>query len=165
MKKQLLVLIGVIFVSLAHANESLPDGEKQAMGAYKKAVALWYDAFSTNDPRLLDTILDKNWVDIPAPPGQPPGPEGAKQILLELVTTFPDLKVSIKDVLQDGNKVVVRSEISGTQTKLFMGIPARDRKIVIQAIDIHELKEGKIVRTWHTEDWMTGLRQMGAFEK
>ena len=61
--------------------------------------------------------------------------------------------------------MVVRSEISGIQTKPFMGIPARNRKLVIQAVDIHEFKDGKIVRTWHTEDWMTGLHQLGAFEK
>lgn len=73
--------------------------------------------------------------------------------------------MAIQDVLQDGNKVVVRSEISGTQTLPFMGVPARQRKLAIQAIDIHEFKDGKIVRTWHTEDWMTGLLQLGAFEK
>jgi predicted ester cyclase len=96
---------------------------------------------------------------------QPPGPKGAKQILRELSMTFSDLKVSIQEVLQDGNKVVVRSEISGTQAQPFMGIPATNRKLIIQAIDIHEFKDGKIIRTWHTEDWMTGLHQLGAFEK
>jgi len=30
---------------------------------------------------------------------------------------------------------------------------------------VHEFKDGKIIRTWHTEDWMSGLRQLGVFEK
>jgi steroid delta-isomerase-like uncharacterized protein len=164
MRTQLVVLFGVALCSLAHAEDGITNG-KAAMNTYKKDVTLWYDAFSKNDPLLLDRILDENWVDIPAAPTQPPGPKGAKQILLELSTTFSDLKVSVQDVLQDGNKVVVRSEISGTQIKPFMGVPARNRKLVIQAVDIHEFKDGKIVRTWHTEDWMTGLYQLGAFEK
>jgi len=46
-----------------------------------------------------------------------------------------------------------------------MGIPPKNRKLAIQAIDIHEVRNGKIVRTWHTEDWLTGLHQLGAFEK
>jgi hypothetical protein len=33
--------------------------------------------------------------------------------------------------------------------------------MTIQAVDIHEIRDGKIVRTWHTEDWMTGFRQLG----
>lgn len=145
------------------------DTPQQAVAAIAQnpgaKFTLWYEAFSKNDPLLLDRILDENWVDIPAAPAQPPGPKGAKQILLELSTTFSDLKVSVQDVLQDGNKVVVRSEISGTQIKPFMGVPARNRKLVIQAVDIHEFRDRKIVRTWHTEDWMTGLHQLGAFEK
>lgn len=42
-----------------------------------------------------------------------------------------------------------------------MGFPAKNRKMAIQAIDIHEFKDGKILRTWHTEDWLTGLHQLG----
>ena len=130
-----------------------------------KDVALWYEAFNRKDPALLERILSENWVDIPPAPGQPAGPEGAKQILVELTTAFPDLAIRIEDVLQDGNKVIVRSEIAGTQRNAFMGFPARNRRMAIQAIDIHEFKDGKIVRTWHTEDWMTGLHQLGILGK
>lgn len=128
-------------------------------------VTLWYAAFDKHDPSLIDKILDKNWVDIPAAPGQPPGPEGAKRILDELTTSFPDLKVTIAEILQDGNKVIVRSEISGTHQAVFMGFPARNRRLTIQAIDIHEFRDGKIVRTWHTEDWLTGLHQLGVLRR
>jgi hypothetical protein len=46
-----------------------------------------------------------------------------------------------------------------------MGFPAKNREMAIQAVDIHEFTDGKIVRTWHTENWMTGLHQSGVFEK
>ena len=78
---------------------------------------------------------------------------------------FPDLNLTIKDVLQDGDKIVVRGEMTGTQSQAFMGFPSRNRKMAIQDVDIHEFNHGKIVRTWHTEDWMSGLRQLGVFEK
>ncbi|MGH2397194.1 MAG: ester cyclase [bacterium] len=130
-----------------------------------KDVALWYEAFNRKDPALLERILSEKWVDIPPVPGQPAGPEGAKQILIELTTAFPDLAITIEDVLQDGNKVIVRSEIAGTQRNAFMGFPTKNRRMAIQAIDIHEFKDGKIVRTWHTEDWMTGFHQLGILGK
>ena len=128
-------------------------------------VTPWYEAFDKNKPALLDAILSKDWVDIPAAPGQPVGPAGAKHVLAELATTFPGLRITIKDTLQDGNKVAVRSEITATQRGPFLGFPAKNRTMTIQAIDIHEFQGGRIVRTWHTEDWMTGLRQLGIFEK
>jgi predicted ester cyclase len=111
---------------------------------------------------MLDQILAPEWVDIPPPPGVPSEPAGAKRTLAMLTTTFPDLRIIVEDIVQDGGKVVVRSTISGTQRANFMG--AQGRRLSNQAVDIHEFKDGKIIRTWHTEDWMTGLNQLGAFE-
>jgi len=137
----------------------------EGMNTDKRTASLWYQAFSTKDAALLDRILDPNWVDIPAAPDQPPGPEGVKPLLTRLTTTFPDLKLTIADILQDGDKVVVRAEMVGTQREGFMGFPSKNRRMSIQVVDIHQIKDGKIVRTWHTEDWMTGLHQLGVFEK
>jgi steroid delta-isomerase-like uncharacterized protein len=135
------------------------------MDDHKKDVTIWYEAFNTQDPRLVDRILSDDWVDIPAAPGQPPGREGMKHLIAELTTSFPDLKVRNEEILQDGNKVIVRSRLTGTQRGTFVGLPAKNRALNIMAIDIHEFRDGKIVRTWHTEDWLTGLHQLGAFEK
>ena len=154
--KQSLALLALILCTSAPA---------QQRNAPMKDVALWYEAFNRKDPALLERILSEKWVDIPPAPGQPAGPEGAKQILVELTTAFPDLAIRIEDVLQDGNKVIVRSEIAGTQRNAFMGFPTKNRRMAIQAIDIHEFKDGKIVRTWHTEDWMTGFHQLGILGK
>jgi len=135
-----------------------PGGD---VSSNKKDVLRWYEAFNTKHPALVDSILSEDWVDVPPAPGQLSGRQGAKNILVELTTAFPDLKIKVEDVLQDGNRVVVRSEISGTQRGSFMGLPAQNRTMTIIAIDIHEFKDGRIVRTWHTEDWLTGLRQLG----
>jgi steroid delta-isomerase-like uncharacterized protein len=156
MKKYFLTLLSLTLCSHAIAENK---------DTYMKDVTLWYEAFNMKDPALLDRVLSGNWVDIPSAPGQPPGPEGAKKILAELTTALPDLTIKIEEVLQDGSKVIVRSTISGTQRAALMGFPAKDRRMAIQAIDIHEFKDGKIIRTWHTEDWMTGLHQLGVFEK
>jgi len=153
----LLFFLGVMMIG--------PNAHAADVRADKKNVSLWYDAFSKKDPALLDRILSKNWVDIPPAPDQPPGPAGARQILVELTTAFPNLDIKIEDGLQEGNKVIVRSRISGTQRGALMGFPAKNREMSIQAIDIHEFKDGKIVRTWHTEDWMSGFHQLGVFDK
>ena len=78
---------------------------------------------------------------------------------------FPDLKVVNEDIIDAGDKVVVRSTISGTQAAAFAGFPSRGKPFSIMAIDIHEFKDGKVVRTWHIENWLGGLFQMGAFNK
>ena len=160
-------LVGLTLCSSAPAqNSNAPEKLiTKTMNDQKKIAALWYEAFDKKNPEILDRILAKDWTDIPPAPNQPAGPEGAKQILAELRTTFPDLKIKIEDMVQEEDKVVVRSTITGTQKGPLIGFPAKNHSMSIQAIDIHEIKDGKIVRTWHTEDWMTGLHQLGVFEK
>src|SRR5919106_1709694 len=129
MKLRLIALLAAVLSIAASAQER---------SAVANNAALWYDAFHKNDPSLLDRILAEQWVDIPPAPGQPPGPQGAKQILTELRTAFPDLTIEIRDVVEQGNKVVVRSEIAGTQRGPFLGRAPKGRNLKIQAIDIHE---------------------------
>jgi steroid delta-isomerase-like uncharacterized protein len=133
---------------------------------YRKDVALWYKAFDKHAPAILDTILSENWYESPTEPGtKPAGREDVKRMLVALTSTFPDFAIKIEDIIQEGNKVVVRATITGTQAKEFRGFASKNRKMIMQAIDIHEFKDGRIIHTWHSEDWMTGLHQLGVFEK
>jgi len=84
--------------------EDKNTNKNEDMNAHKKTVTLWYEAFTKKDPALLDQILHDDWVDIPGAPGTPLGPAGVKPLLAQLITTFPDLKLTIEDILQDGNK-------------------------------------------------------------
>jgi predicted ester cyclase len=162
-EKYLLTLLALILCSCTRTKT--PETDRKAnMNNYKKEATLWYEAFTNKDPALLDRILHKTWVDIPSPRGTPAGPEGVKPLLIGLTTIFPDLKLTVEDILQDRDTVVVRARMAGTQQEAFMGFPAKHRKMDIQVVDIHEFKGGKIFRTWQTEDWMSGLRQSGVFE-
>jgi steroid delta-isomerase-like uncharacterized protein len=131
----------------------------------RKIASQWYEAFARHEAGLLEKILAPSWVDIPSPPDAPHGPEAAKAAMAMLVSAFPDFDIKIEDIIQDGNKVVVRSTITGTQRQAFAGLPATGRSMKIQAVDIHEIENGKIIRTWHTEAWMTGLRELGHFSR
>ena len=163
MKRHLLIMLGLILCSCSYAQDGNTK-RKEGMSDYKQQATLWYEAFSKGDPTILDRILSEDWVDIPSSPGTPSGPTGVKPLLTRLRITFPDLNLTIKDILQDGNKVVVRAEMTGTQREAFLGLASKNRKMSIQVVDIDEFEDGKIVRTWHTEDWLTGLRQLGVFE-
>ena len=126
---------------------------------------LFYQAFSANQPDLLDQVLAPEWEDIPLNPGQKPGRDAFKPMVGGFHQIFPDLKITNEDIIESGNKVVVRSTVEGTQASDFAGFPSKGRPMKIMAIDIHEFKDGKVIRTWHIEDWLSGLFQMGAFEK
>ena len=75
---------------------------------------------------------------------------------------IPDLKWDIKDVMVDGNRIVVRSEASGTPVGPFFGVAAAGKSFKIMTIDIHTIKDGKAITAHHVEDWASALRQLSA---
>ncbi len=73
---------------------------------------------------------------------------------------IPDLAWDIKDIIADGDKIVVRSEASGTPDADFMGVPHGGKRFSIMTIDIHTVAGGKLIRAHHVEDWASALRQL-----
>jgi len=79
--------------------------------------------FAHHDAALLEKILTPSWVDIPSPPDAPHGPEAAKALMAILVGAFPDFDIQVEDIIQDGNKVVVRSTSQARSSRLLLAYP------------------------------------------
>ncbi len=75
---------------------------------------------------------------------------------------IPDLNWVVEEMIQEGNKVVVRSRATGTPVGPLFGVDGKGKSFDILAIDIHTVENGKIVRTYHVEDWAGALRQLSA---
>jgi predicted ester cyclase len=107
-----------------------------------------YEPFNTGDTSVYDTVLAEDWVDTPLGQGQQPGREGFKPIIGIFRGVFPDLQLTIEDVLVAGDKAAVRSTIRATQQGELLGIPATGLPVEFMAIDIHHVENGQIVATW-----------------
>ena len=75
--------------------------------------------------------------------------------------SVPDLKWQIRDIQVSGNQVTVRGEATGTPVGEFFGAPHTGKSFKIMSIDVHTLEDGKMVRSYHIEDWMGAVRQLG----
>jgi len=75
---------------------------------------------------------------------------------------IPDLKWDIKDVLVDGNRIIVRSEASGTPVGPLFGVPPGGKSFKIMTIDIHTIQNGRAITAHHVEDWAGALRHLSA---
>ena len=73
---------------------------------------------------------------------------------------IPDLKWEIKDILVAGNRIVVRGEASGTPAGPLFGVPHSGKSCKVMSIDVHEVRDGKLLRAYHIEDWMGASRQL-----
>jgi steroid delta-isomerase-like uncharacterized protein len=90
------------------------------------------------------------------------GPEGLRIAVAEYRAAFPDLRVSVDDLVAEGDKVVHRFTLRGTHAGPFLGIPPTGRAVTAAGIAIDRLAGGKVVESWVSLDALNLLRQLGA---
>jgi steroid delta-isomerase-like uncharacterized protein len=122
------------------------------------AVRAFYDAFNAHDVSGFDRAVAEDWISTPS---RQPGREPFKQMIQGVFQTFPDLQFRIEDVVAGRGRVAVRTTGTGSQAGEFVGVPATNRPVTFQTIDIHRVEGDRIVETWHVEDWLSVLFQLG----
>ena len=74
----------------------------------------------------------------------------------------PNLHVEVKEVIHQGNRFIVRGEMTGTPVADFFGVKPSGKSFDIMNIDVHTVENGQIVTTYHIEDWASALQQLNA---
>jgi steroid delta-isomerase-like uncharacterized protein len=118
------------------------------------------EGVNQHDIERVDDLISPEYVnhDMPAPA---PGREGFKQVMAMFFTAFPDMKVTIEDVIAEGDKVVSRGVFTGTHQGDFQGIPATQKSVRVKYIDIWRFEDGKAVENWVQIDTMGMMQQLG----
>ncbi|MDP4593182.1 MAG: ester cyclase [Beijerinckiaceae bacterium] len=73
---------------------------------------------------------------------------------------IPNLKWKVEEMIQAGDRVIVRGRAAGTPKGPLFGVNGKGKSFEIMSIDIHTIKDKKIVKTYHIEDWAGALRQL-----
>lgn len=67
----------------------------------------------------------------------------------------------IKDIFSEGDKVVTREVLHGTQVEEFQGLPPSDTEITTTSILIWRIEDGRIAEMWSSPDTYDMLDQFG----
>jgi steroid delta-isomerase-like uncharacterized protein len=113
-----------------------------------------------NNPDMLDEVyaLDVVWHE---PDQEVQGLEEARQFISMYKTAFPDLNVTVEDVIAEGDKVVTRITFRGThQGEVEEFGPPTGRQIEVKGITISRIENGKIVEDWDSYDNLSILQQL-----
>ena len=90
------------------------------------------------------------------------GTEGAKQFISTYKTAFPDLNITVEDVIAEGDKVVTRVTLRGThQGEVEEFGPPTERHMELKGITVSRIEGGKIVEDWDSYDNLSTLQQLG----
>jgi steroid delta-isomerase-like uncharacterized protein len=122
-----------------------------------------YDALAGG--RDIDTAIEKyvapDFVEHEPVPGmEASGPDIPREMFKMMHAAFPDFHMDVHEMLQDGDKVVVRCTMAGTHEGEFMGIPATGNKFAINVIDILQFRDDKAVEHWGVMDMAAMMEQL-----
>lgn len=124
----------------------------------KALIQAHYEATTNNfDPASIDEQVAEDFFDHAA--GAQLGPEGVKWHIQGLKVVFPDLHVTIEDILAEGDKVAVRARWQGTHSADFRGIPASGKRIEFSGMVFWRITDGKIRERWAYVDLLGPLRE------
>jgi steroid delta-isomerase-like uncharacterized protein len=89
------------------------------------------------------------------------GREGAKANLTKYRNAFPDCRIQIDEMFSAGDRVVTRFTYSGTHRGDFEGIAPTGRSVQGKGIDIAQMQDGQIARSFSQWDALGLMQQLG----
>jgi predicted ester cyclase len=87
-----------------------------------------------------------------------------RQVIEEEIKAFPDLHVTIEDIIAEGDKVCVRLQETATHKGEYRGLAPTGNKLSYTVVAIWRIVEEKIVEGWIVYDQMDFLKQLGVIE-
>jgi predicted ester cyclase len=78
----------------------------------------------------------------------------------QFFAAFPDVSVTIEQLIAEGDFVAGRLLISGTNTGPFADRPATGKRVVFGSFRFYRFADGKVVETWAMQDRMGLMEQL-----
>lgn len=125
------------------------------MSAHHRALSRrWFEeSWNGRDDRAVDELLAPDCLGH-METGSVVGAEPFRRVRDAFLAAIPDLKLTVEDVVSDGDDVVVRWSGAGTHTGEGLGLEPTGRAVAVQGMTWHRYKDGLMVGAW--DSWNQG---------
>ena len=133
--------------------------------ANKAAFLRFHDAANTADIEVISKSIDEFVAPdavIRTPlPIDATGADALKQIWAMLLRIYPDIHLTVEDLIAEGDKVVGRTAVTGTHQGEFMGVAATGNSVTYNEMFMFRFADGRVVETWGVVDVYAQMKQIG----
>lgn len=124
-----------------------------------------HDALNSGDAELIsktiDDVFDPDVRTSTSLPIDATGGHALKQVWATLLRAYPDLHITIEDLIAEGDKLVARNTVTGTHQGDYMGVPPTGKSVTYNEIFIVRFANGRIAETWGVVDVLSQMKQLG----
>lgn len=159
-------------IPVSHQEKAKENAKENAMtqlteAQARAAITPWYSLFNIatrGDVKAIqEQILTEDYESCAGYlPGECWGRDTSIKVVSNFANTIPDMKFDIKEMLVAGDRVIVRGEVTGTPAGDLFGVPHSGKSFRIMAVDIQTIRDGKIAKTFHMENWLSAIGQLRA---
>ena len=111
---------------------------------------------------LADELFAPNYAHHdPSTPDVGRGPESEKKRATLYRTAFPDLQLTIEDIIAEGETVMARWSCRGTHKGDLSGIAPTGKQVTISGVSVARFTNGKMVEGWVNWDALGLMQQLG----
>ena len=108
----------------------------------------------------LDGFLAQDYVIKDAPPGSAEGAAGIREIVTMFRSGFPDMVITLDEVIAEGDWVASKSTLRGTQTGEFLGVVPTGRPVSVSSLTMVRFRDGRLTESWVKNDVAAMMRQL-----
>jgi predicted ester cyclase len=161
-------LLSLILVVILFFSFNLPAiaANSTTLTEQNIAIALRFaeDGWGTNSnwEKTWDELISPNLIYHFNSAAQPiVGLEANKEFNKSLFQGFPNIRQKIEDVIVEGDKVVYRTTLQGTNTGEFLGTPPTGKSVSVNDFTQLRISDGQIAEMWYECNLLEVMQQMG----
>jgi len=132
----------------------------------KATFTRFHDAVNSGDAELISKTIDEVFdpdLRLGTPlPVDATGAQALKHVWAILLRAYPDLHVTVEDLIAEGDKLVARNTVTGTHQGEYLGVPPTGKSVTYNEIFILRFANARITETWAVVDVLSQMKQLGA---
>jgi predicted ester cyclase len=117
---------------------------------------------NTGNVDLIAQFIDPGYTEVYRNKKYPIGIDGAREHIVGVRKTYPDLKLSIDSQIAENEWVVTSYTMTGTHAGEWMGIKPTGRRLEVTGVNIDKVIDGRIVEHGGAANMFEGLLDIGA---
>jgi predicted ester cyclase len=135
--------------------------EKGSLDEARAIVTRYVYHVNKQDYDDFDKYVVEDYLDHDPIPGQQPGREGLKSAYRAFSDAFPDIWFTFEDLIAEGDLVIGRGLIEGTNKAPFLMLPATNKRVKWTGTRMFRVRDGKVSEGWINFDMLAVLQQLG----
>ncbi len=120
------------------------------------------EVWDKQNPAAVDEFLAPDYKRHRSPTIEPLTRDDQKQLLTKFRAAFPDIQLTVEEIIAEDDRVAFRSTIRATHQNEFLGIAPTGKKVTVGLVDVIHIENGKFVEQWGGPDFLDLVQQLGA---